>query len=100
MFNIDQCELAILTAVHAAEKMSAETIDEVVVNLSGGFPRSQTIGVEVAIAGHEVGDNDLRRVLEHGRSIDVGPDRQIVHSIPVGYTSDGNRGLPHPRRTS
>jgi cell division protein FtsA len=97
MVNMDEAELAILTAVHAAEKMSAETIDEVVVNLSGGYPASQTIGVEVAIAGHEVGDNDLRRVLEHGRSIDVGPDRQIIHSIPVGYTIDGNRGIRDPR---
>ena len=61
MVNMDEAELAILTAVHAAEKMSAETIDEVVVNLSGGYPASQTIGVEVAIAGHEVSDNDLRR---------------------------------------
>jgi cell division protein FtsA len=69
----------------------------VVVNLSGGYPASQTVGVEVAIAGHEVGDADLRRVLEHGRAIDVGPDRQVVHSIPVGYTIDGNRGIRDPR---
>lgn len=95
--DMDEAEMAILTAVHAAERMSAETIDEVLVNLSGGYPTSQTVGVEVAIAGHEVGDTDLRRVLEHGRSIDVGPDRQVVHSIPVGYTIDGNRGIRDPR---
>ena len=95
--DMDEAEMAILTAVHAAEKMSAETIEEVVVNLSGGYPASQTVGVEVAIAGHEVGDADLRRVLEHGRTIDVGPDRQVVHSIPVGYTIDGNRGIRDPR---
>ena len=95
--DMDEAEMAILTAVHAAEKMSAETIEEVVVNLSGGYPASQTVGVEVAIAGHEVGDADLRRVLEHGRGIDVGPDRQVIHSIPVGYTIDGNRGIRDPR---
>ncbi len=95
--DMDDAELAVLTAVHAAEKMSAETIDEVVVNLSGGYPVSQTIGVEVAIAGHEVGDGDLRRVLEHGRAIEVGSDRQVVHSIPVGYSIDGNRGIRDPR---
>jgi cell division protein FtsA len=97
IIDMDEAEMAILTAVHAAEKMSAETIDEVVVNLSGGYPASQTVGVEVAIAGHEVGDSDLRRVLEHGRGIDVGPDRQVIHSIPVGYTIDGNRGIRDPR---
>ena len=97
IIDMDEAEMAVLTAVHAAEKMSAETIDEVVVNLSGGYPASQTVGVEVAIAGHEVGDSDLRRVLEHGRGIDVGPDRQVIHSIPVGYTIDGNRGIRDPR---
>jgi cell division protein FtsA len=97
IIDMDEAEMAILTAVHAAEKMSAETITEVVVNLSGGYPASQTVGVEVAIAGHEVGDSDLRRVLEHGRGIDVGPDRQVIHSIPVGYTIDGNRGIRDPR---
>jgi cell division protein FtsA len=97
IIDMDEAELAILTAVHAAEKMSAETIDEVMVNLSGGYPASQTVGVEVAIAGHEVGDSDLRRVLEHGRGIDVGPDRQVIHSIPVGYAIDGNRGIRDPR---
>lgn len=97
IIDMDEAEMAILTAVHAAEKMSNETITEVVVNLSGGYPASQTVGVEVAIAGHEVGDSDLRRVLEHGRGIDVGPDRQVIHSIPVGYTIDGNRGIRDPR---
>ena len=97
MVDMDEAEMAILTAVHAAEKMSTETIDEMVVNLSGGYPASQTVGVEVAIAGHEVGDTDLRRVLEHGRAIEVGSDRQVVHSIPVGYSIDGNRGVRDPR---
>ncbi len=97
VIDMDEAELAILTAIHAAEKMSAETIEEVIVNLSGGYPSSQTVGVEVAIAGHEVGDSDLRRVLEHGRGIDVGPDRQVIHSIPVGYAIDGNRGIRDPR---
>ena len=95
--DMDSAELAILTAVHAAEKMSGETIHEVVVNLSGGFPASQTVAVEVAIAGHEVGDHDLRRVLDHGRQVNGSADRQVIHSIPVGYTIDGNRGIRDPR---
>ena len=40
-----------LTAIHAAEQMAGETISEVVVNLSGGFPPSRIVGVEVSVAG-------------------------------------------------
>jgi cell division protein FtsA len=51
----------------------------------------------VAIAGHEVGDGDLRRVLDQGQLYDAAPDRRLIHSIPVGYTIDGSRGIRDPR---
>lgn len=95
--DMEAAETAILTAVHAAEQMSGETIHEVIVNLSGGYPSSQTIGVEVTIAGHEVSDGDLRRVLDQGKLYNGAADRRLIHSIPVGYTIDGNRGIRDPR---
>src|SRR5260221_2840011 len=52
--DMEQAEMAILTTVHAAEQMAGETIQDVVLNLSGGYPASQTIGVEVPISGREV----------------------------------------------
>lgn len=95
-------EAAILNAVHAAEQMAGETIDRVVVNLSGGHPASSSIGVQIDVGGHEVGEEDLRRAFEHGRqAIGLnGPDehvRQLIHSIPVGYKIDGSRGIRDPR---
>src|SRR3546814_10353088 len=53
--------------------------------------------VEVTIAGHEVGDGDLRRVLQHGQPMDGNGERQLIHSIPVGYNIDGSRGIRDPR---
>ena len=95
--DMEAAEASILTAVHAAEQMAGETLRDVTVNVAGGHPASQTIGVEVAIAGHEVGDGDLRRVLDQGQVFDATPDRRLIHSIPVGYTIDGSRGIRDPR---
>ena len=95
--DMEQAEASILAAVHAAEQMAGETLREVTVNVAGGHPASQTIGVEVAIAGHEVGDGDLRKVLDQGRLYDAAADRRLIHSIPVGYTIDGSRGIRDPR---
>jgi len=95
--DMEAAEGAILTAVHAAEQMAGETIQGVIINVSGGYPASQTVGIEVTIAGHEVGDGDLRRVLEHGHHVDGNGERQLIHSIPVGYTIDGSRGIRDPR---
>jgi cell division protein FtsA len=95
--DMESAERAILATVHAAEQMAGETIGEVIVNVSGGYPASQTIGVEVAINGHEVDDGDLRRVLEQGQVVNANGERQLIHSIPVSYTIDGSRGIRDPR---
>jgi cell division protein FtsA len=100
--DMDAAETAIRSAVQDAEQMAAETIDSVVVNLSGGFPASSALGIELAIAGHEVGESDLRKILRQGRHSDnlngaLADGRQLIHSIPVGYTIDGSRGIRDPR---
>src|SRR3546814_21109033 len=82
--------------------MAGETIDRVVVNLSGGYPASSTVGVAVSLNGHEVGENDLRRALAYGNHTqlqrqDDDRGRQMIHSIPTDYSLDGHRGIRHPR---
>lgn len=129
--DMDGAAEVITSAVHTAEQKAGETVHEVVVNLSGGRPHSRTVGVEVTIAGHEVGENDLRRVLEQtallhdgsrnghgGNGSNGGPaiglgaaangrpalaaavrpgERELIHSIPVGFAIDGDRGIRDPR---
>ncbi|CAN0093388.1 unnamed protein product, partial [Discosporangium mesarthrocarpum] len=133
--DMDAAEAAIRQAVHAAEQMAGETIQDVTVNLSGGKPRSETVSVDVTVGGHEVADNDLQRVLEkvvlpprparnganghganghaanghngttngavsaivNGRNGDKGGDRELIHTIPIAYALDGNRGIRDPR---
>ncbi|MCW5732454.1 MAG: cell division protein FtsA [Alphaproteobacteria bacterium] len=97
VIDMDAAEESIRAAVDAAERMAGETIREVHVNLSGGNPTSHTVGVEVSIAGHEVGDSDIRKVLEHGRARNEPGERYVVHALPVGYTIDGSRGIRDPR---
>jgi len=95
--DMDMAEAAIRRSVHAAETMAKETVGRVFVNLSGGYPMSQTFGVEVSIDGHEVRDGDLQRILGYGRSAEVDENRDLIHSIPVGFSIDGNRGVRDPR---
>ncbi|MEE2980446.1 MAG: cell division protein FtsA [Pseudomonadota bacterium] len=97
--DMEAAQDSILGAVHHAEQMAEETIRDVVVSFSAGAPASRSVAVEVALNGHEIGDNDLRRVLNEGRLRCNGndDDRAIVHTIPVGYTIDGSRGIRDPR---
>ncbi|MDM7947263.1 MAG: cell division protein FtsA [Oceanibaculum nanhaiense] len=95
--DMEAAEESILNAVHAAEKMANETVRQVVVNVSGGHPASHTIGVEVALGGQEIGERDVRRVLSQGRTQQEPEDRQLIHSIPIGFSIDGSRGIKDPR---
>ena len=82
VIDMEDCEAAILNAVHAAEQMAGATIDRVLVNLSGGHPASTSIAVQVSIAGHDVGDSDLRRALQHGRQVNGG-NGAVIHGRQV-----------------
>ncbi len=97
VIDMASAEQSILAAVHAAEQMAGDTIRDAYVNFSVGNPQSQRIEVEVAINGHEIGANDLRRVLGQGRARCEPGDREIIHTIPLGYTIDGNRGIRNPQ---
>jgi cell division protein FtsA len=95
--DLEAASAALRAAVHAAEEMAGEEIKGVVANLSGGFSASRIVKAEIGIAGHEVGDAELRRVLAQGYMLREPGDRQIVHSVPVGFSIDDNRGIRDPR---
>ncbi|HEY1721854.1 MAG TPA: cell division protein FtsA [Magnetospirillaceae bacterium] len=95
--DMEEAEASIRAAVDAAEQMADERIQDVVVNISGGQPNSSSITVEVSIHGHEIGDSDIRRMLDLARDHAASDDRELIHTIPVGYTIDGNDGVRDPR---
>jgi cell division protein FtsA len=95
--DLEATGTSVLNAVHAAEEMAGETIQRVVVNLSGGFSASRIIKAEIGITGREITDAEMRRVLEHGYVMREPGDRQIIHSVPVGFSVDDSRGIRDPR---
>ena len=95
--DLEATGTSVLNAVHAAEEMAGETIQRVVANLSGGFSASRIIKAEIGITGREITDAEMRRVLEHGYVMREPGDRQIIHSVPVGFSVDDSRGIRDPR---
>ena len=95
--DMDQAEEAIRLAVDAAERMAGITVRDVVVNLSAGQLRSQTLAVRAATGGVEVEDEDLHRLVAYAQANFRPEGRLVMHSIPVSYTVDGCRGIRDPR---
>ena len=98
LVDLDAAEATIRATVEAAERMAGENIREVVVNISAGSPTSRLIAYEVSVSGHQIGDADIRRILDPSAvHAEVPEDHEVIHTIPVGYTVDGCRGVRDPR---
>jgi cell division protein FtsA len=97
IIDMDQVVNSVLSAVSAAEQMAGDTLHEVLIGVSGCGLQSRAVGVELAVAGHEITDADMRRVLGQGRVAPQQADRTCLHAIPVGFSIDGSRGIRDPR---
>jgi len=97
IIDLEATGTSVMNAVHAAEEMAGETIQRVVANLSGGFSASRIIKAEIGVTGREITDVEMRRVLETGYLMREPGDRQIIHSVPVGFSVDDSRGIRDPR---
>ena len=100
--DLDLAEGAIRRTVHAAEHMAADVMKgyplrEVVVNLPGVHALSKAQDASVQISGHEVTENDVRRVLSKAQDNMAGIDQELIHTIPVGFNIDGHTGIREPR---
>ena len=95
--DIEAAGTSVCNAVHAAEEMAGETIEQVVANLSGGFFGSRIVKAEIGIAGREITDAEMQRVLEQGHLMREPGDRHVIHSVPVAFSIDDSPGIRDPR---
>jgi len=93
--NLEKTISSIQAATVAAERMAGQRIESVVVSLGGTHLWSQNSTGVVAVAhpDHEIGEDDIQRVVEASRAISVASDRQVIHVIPRAYTVDGQDGV-------
>jgi cell division protein FtsA len=95
--DMGEVEASIVAAVHAAEQMAGETIEDVMVNLSGASLTSRSISVEMEVAGEGVTERDMADLIQEG-SLSVASEKlEIIHCLPISFFLDDNRGIRDPR---
>lgn len=97
IINLDGAEQAVRLAVDAAERMAGVTVESLFVNVSAGRMKSSVLSSSVNLGGHEAGDADIRRVLAAGAKQALRGEREVVHSLPIGFSLDSERGVRDPR---
>ena len=97
VIDMERAEHGIRQAVHQAERMADIAPDTIIASLTAGRIGSSVLAARVALDGHAVTERDIGRVLRAGSEHSVAPGRSILHSMPIGFALDGERGILDPR---
>lgn len=95
--DVREAAQAIAQAVEQAERVAGLTVEGMYVGIAGAHIQStNSRGVAPIRGGHGVTQDDVHRATEAAEAIAVPANRDIVHSIPRGYTLDGQDGIKDP----
>lgn len=89
--DIEKTGAAIRAAVDAAERLSGYHIEHATITISGNHVQGQNTSGQVAVANpdREIRDDDVDRVLEVCRAIEVPNSRMLLNVLPSSYIVDG-----------
>lgn len=97
VIDMDAVEDAVLHAVHVAEQNAGETIDQVIVNISGTHLMSEKVEVNLSVSGHEIDDHDMEKILDRETLLKGAKGFDIIHLLPLGYRIDDHHQVRDPR---
>src|SRR4051794_5619031 len=95
--DIAAAEESLRYAVDQAERAAGVHVDSVMLPLTAGRTASELFAATVHMKQPTVGDADIERVLAAGSHHSVREGRAVLHSLPIGYALDENRGIRDPR---
>ena len=98
IINLDQAIDAVKKAVDEAEVMAGLQIESVYVGMAGDHIRSvNSRGVVSVMSKHkEIGSEDIDRVIEASKSINIPGELELLHVIPREFVVDGQDGIHDP----
>jgi len=96
--DINKAKESIRESVRQAEQASNYKIESAYVGVTGRHVSSLNNRAVVAITRNDrlVRPDDLKRVLQFARSVQVPTERKLLHVIPRGYSVDGQPGVRNP----
>ena len=96
--NVDQTVDALKSAVEEAELMAGVSVERAFVGVAGGHIKGFNSRGVIAIAGRErdVTREDVDRVIESARAVQLPPDRLIFHAVPQDFILDDQDGIRDP----
>ena len=91
-------------ALNEAEKQADIEVDQAFVGITGDHIKGINYSGVVTMSkgnnnhavGQEITQNDIDRVLDHAKSINLSPDRRILHVLSRDFKVDDRSGIKNP----
>ncbi len=94
--NIESTVESIRLAVEEAELMAGIEIKSVFTGIAGSHIRGYNSHGVVASKGGEVTSEDVERVIDAARAMNIPADQKILHILPQEYIIDNQDGIREP----
>jgi cell division protein FtsA len=106
--NISETVESISAAIHEAEKQADYEVTEALIGITGDHVRGINYSGVITVnknnnrqpVGQEISQSDIQRVLEHAQSINLSPDRRILHVLTQEFKVDDRSGIKNPQGLS
>ncbi|MEK7127326.1 MAG: cell division protein FtsA, partial [Patescibacteria group bacterium] len=96
--DIEAAVAAISTGVDAAERMAGTTVGSAYVSIGGNHITSINSHGVVAVSEpeKEITPQDVTRVIDAAKAVQLPSSREVLHVLPRGYIVDGQDGIVDP----
>jgi cell division protein FtsA len=95
--NVQQAEDSVREAVAAAENHADTRIQNVVISIGCGSPKSITTRAAMSLDGALITDRHLQELLRQARESSHADEHEIIQAAPISYVVDDARGVKDPR---
>src|SRR5579864_2364989 len=98
VININETARAITRICEEAEDTAKEMVKDVTIAVRGSH--LQTFNnhgaLNIARTDKEITADDVEKAIESAQAVHMTADREIIHTIPQGFTLDRQQGVPNP----
>jgi len=96
--DVDSTVESIKSAVEEAELMAGTSVDRAYVGIAGRHIRGFNSRGAVTVNGRarQITEEDIRRVIDASRALDLPPDRELLHLLPREFSVDEQGDIVDP----
>ena len=94
--DLEETTRSITQALRDAERMAGVRVQGLTCGIAGEHVRARSSPGLAAVTGEEIVREDVKRVEDAARAVNLGPDQELLHDISQEYRVDNQGGISDP----